>query len=85
MNFRSTLQNAALSALIGELQKHGPFADVEARRLGPNEWSLDLIPRSPDTVVGYASVAEFQLRICRYVEIENVSRVDSTLQAAASW
>lgn len=85
MNFRSKLEESALDALIRELQRRGPFAEVGPVRIGPSAWSIELVPRSPGVVVGYASVVEFQSRACRHVEIDNVSRVDPSLQAASSW
>ncbi len=83
--FNSTLGEYEIRELMRELLRLGPFADLEPERTGPNTWALNLAPQSPSVLFGYASVVEFQWRACRFVEIENVRRIEPSLLAATSW
>lgn len=84
LTFSSALGSKELTSLLHEMLRHGPFAESNPEPTGPNAWFVILAPRRADMHVGFASVAELQLRLCRYVEIDEVSRINSELFAVAS-
>lgn len=61
-----------------------PFSESAPVERGERRWTIVLTPRRHDIVVGFASVAEFQLRLCRHVDIESVTRTDLPHLAIAS-
>ena len=73
-----------VSSLIYELLESSPFSHTAPRELGSNQWRLTLTARRTDMVVGFASVAELLLRLCRSVEIDSVVRIDDSHLSIAS-
>lgn len=61
-----------------------PFSEFAPVEKGEGQWVIVLVPRRHEIVVGFASVAEFQLRLCRHVEIISVTSLDTPRLAIAS-
>ena len=61
-----------------------PFTEFAPVEKNDGRWAIVLTPRRHDIVVGFASVAEFQLRLCRHVDIESVTSTDMPHLAIAS-
>lgn len=73
-----------VNALIHSLIENSPFFPVSPHELGTQQWRLSLTARQSEMVVGFASVAEFQIRLCRHVDINSVIRTDKSQLSIAS-
>lgn len=84
LTFASGHHPDLLAEICAPLFDASPFATSVPTPAGVGLWRLELAPARDGGHLGFASVAEFQLRLCRHVEIESVTRVDSAAYAAAS-
>lgn len=84
ITFVSDRDRDAVIGILRTVFDAGPFVESAPVDLGGHRWSVSLAPKRTDMTVGFASVAEFQLRLCRSVEILSVLRHDLGALAAAS-
>ena len=77
VTFQSDLEGNVLQRIVGDLAAAGPFAEPTVSASGANRWAALIEPRNPGMCVGFASVAEFLLRLSRSAEIVSVERVDA--------
>ncbi len=84
ITFLSDQDRDAVIGILRNVFDASPFVESAPTDLGGHRWSVSLVPKRADMTVGFASVAEFQLRLCRNVEIISVLRHDLGALAAAS-